>query len=367
MSINVTTKATPSAANDRGAMIPQYDTDYDHQLASKYLIVGDRSATNNTQALFIDVDGTLSYVSTPDGLALQQSGGTGGRHTGCALDGAKSLFVYPLVQGDAAPLQRAYTFDWTSKTFTRVADPPVGGVLDDYCLVSIGGGKAILFVTPDATGSVRTFLYDSGAWTEKTGHAWANPDVAVLMSNGKILTIETAVSDTCFVYDPVGDTWTLVNGPGFNPSIVAGRLHSGKVVVGALVGGGTFSLFNPVDNTWDDRVGPGGGAGSLEFFIEYAPNQLITFNTDPASTPTLGANLYDVDASTWTTLASLVAFDQGGWRGANKFFGINTNGVDPTLEGQWEFTTTAALVRRITQSRWFTQIAWKTRHVRNDE
>jgi hypothetical protein len=368
--ITETTKAAPASANDRAIQIAQYTTNYDNQLASQHLIIADHSGANQGQALLVHTDGSTEYVGTPEGLLLTTGGVTS--PCGCPIDGTKSLFVYPWQQGSANPLQRAYTFNWTTHAWVRITDPPVGGFLDDCCIVSIGGGKAYLFVTPDLTGSVRTFLFDMagngglGSWTEKTGHASANPDTATLLKDGTILTVQAAVSSTCYIYDPAASAgaggWTLVNGPSFNPSKTTPIvLHSGKVVVGGQVAH-SISLYNPADQTWDNR---GGFYGTAQLFVEYAPDQLIVFSDDPTSAPANAAQLYDIGTSGVSDYTDVFGPDHGGWLGQNTFFGVNTNGFNAAWRGLHVYSTPAGFVRRPEQTMFPTHVAWQRKKAGN--
>jgi hypothetical protein len=360
MGFTVINKAAPSQSNDTLPLIAQYATSFDQQLASKYLLVGDGAFTNPTTALFIDVDGTLAVVAGPNLPVDGQN-----RVAGCPLDATKALIVWP-ADGPAATAA-AYYFDWIAKTFSAATAPPAAPNGVQYVAVSLGGGKALCVFGTTA------YVFDMagngglGSWTATA----TNPSVAaknfgILLPNGK------ALIGSADIYDPVGNAWSVAtSAPALSP--FPGfllKLHSGKIAGFSGIGGGTLFLFDPTTGAWDagallDASGVliTGIANGMNAY-EYAANKLLLLNVDGAG----AAFTYDISvpgvATPFANTTAKILF--GGWRGANKFFGINSG----STAGNWvqqEFVYAVDFARKYVPTHFFGTAAWRRRKSRNND
>jgi hypothetical protein len=302
-----------------GGGISQYTTNLDNQTASKILFVSVDRTTN--KSVVVNPDNTFNIISNPESLTDLTDG------SGCPIDATKAFYVCPRVNSTGVPYKRAYTFNWSTLTFTRVADPPFVPTVTSYIAPALNlGNGTILVVWSDFVGGTftsKSYLYNitANTWAATTG----NPVSAmqqltflpnVLLPNGKALV-------DFQVYDPTAGTWAANGNTPTNKAYSTYAtyilLHSGKVAFIRRSAGGFYgiSLYDPSTNLWTDQPVSTNTTG-FRWILEYQQNKLFVMTSGSSN-----KLLFDIGTGTWSSFAFTDDEFFGAWHNTNKFIGYS--------------------------------------------
>jgi len=198
---------------------------------------------------------------------------------------------------------------------------------DQYGMVTIAGGNAFAFAgcsggctEPDNQGydfftlgnSAEIYNFQSNVWTlvaplnTRRGNLETSNinQGAVLLQDGRVLTCNGSDGDindidSCEIYDPIANTWTLTGSIGETGFHQLALLTTGKVLT-VLNDGLSSSLFDPTSGSWS----PTGSLPDLQmggYLVRLSDGRVLDCGGDNSGIPISTAQVYDPTTGLWST------------------------------------------------------------------
>jgi hypothetical protein len=182
-------------------------------------------------------------------------------------------------------------------------------LMTDGTVLAEGNSSNWWKLTPDGNGH-----YFDGKWTSRHSSSWGHQSGStVVLRSGKVfvaggeLAPSSASFDTCEIYDPVSDSWSIAANPTFFGNIEDGNgilLENGQVLIEPQEASGIYQnqtfTFNPANNTFTQTAGSPLNGIAESTWVKLPNDNILLIDSDNSSTGGTTAEEYDPYTGYWS-------------------------------------------------------------------